>query len=195
MIPHKNRRSIRLKGYDYSQPGAYFITLVTQGRECLFGDVVNGEMQLNAAGQIVLEEWMRTPSMRPEMDIDEFVVMPNHIHGIIIICENNGIPAVGAHGIGAHGGAPLHNHTPQQPQPTHRKPRSLGSFIAGYKSIVTRRVNAQFGTPGVPLWQRNFYERIIRNEKEWDRARLYIINNPLNWELDNENPKYSVINS
>ena len=180
--PNRNRRSIRLKGYDYTQPGAYFFTLVTQGREPLFGKIVDGEMQLNAAGKIAQEEWVRTPSVRPEMGIDEFVVMPNHVHGIVIIRENYDIPAVGAHGC-----APLPEPNNRASQTTHRKPRSLGSFIAGYKSIVTRRVNAHFGTIGVPLWQRNYYERIIRNENEWDRARRYIQNNPLNWELDTEN--------
>ena len=184
--PTRNRRSIRLKGYDYTQPGAYFITLLTQGRECLFGEVVDGEMQLNAAGRIALEEWVRTPSVRPEMGIDEFVIMPNHVHGIVIICD-----IVGAHGRAPLRRAPLQN---DPHQPTHRKPRSLGSFIAGYKSIVTRRVNAHLSTPGTPLWQRNYYDRILRDENEWDRARRYILSNPLNWELDSENPHLTEAN-
>jgi putative transposase len=174
-LAHK-RHSTRLRGYDYSQPGAYFITICTHSRELLFGEIIDGEMLLNAAGQIVMEEWMRTPSVRSEMGIDEFVVMPNHVHGIVVIAENNDFPAVGAHGR-----APLH-------QPTHRKPRSLGSFVAGFKSIVTRRINAQSGTLGKPVWQRNYYEHIIRNENEHNRIRGYILDNPRRWAEDRENP-------
>lgn len=189
--PTPNRRLIRLKGYDYTQPGAYFVTIVTALREPLFGEIVDGEMRLNAAGRIVLEEWQRTPTVRPEMDIDAFVVMPNHVHGIVIIREIDDIPYGGAHGVGAHGRAPqsrAHNGVGACHAPLQRNPRSLGSFIAGYKSIVTRRVNTHFGTPSAPLWQRNFFERIIRNDQEWDRARRYIESNPLNWDLDQEHP-------
>jgi REP element-mobilizing transposase RayT len=118
-----HRRSIRLRGYDYRQPGAYFVTIVTQDRACLFGEVVGEEMHLNELGKIVWEEWFRSAEIRQEIELlpDEFVVMPNHVHGIVWIVESP---------VGAHGRAPLH-HAPLQ-----RLPRSLASFIAGFKSAT-----------------------------------------------------------
>ncbi len=132
------RRSIRLKGYDYTQAGAYFVTICTQGRACLFGEVVNGEMRLNEWGEIVREEWFRSAQIRQEiqLNLDEFVVMPNHIHGIVwFVCD--GIS------VGVHGRAPL---------PVQRILRSLASFIAGFKSAVTKQINEQCSTPGMPVW-------------------------------------------
>jgi len=191
--PQKHhRRSIRLKGYDYSQPGAYFVTICTHERARLFGRVVDEEMVLNAFGEIVWEEWFRSAEIRTEIELfaDEFVVMPNHIHGIVWIVETDvGTHGVGAHGVvgatdvGAHGRAPLR-----------RPPRSLGAFIAGFKSAATKRINALRGTPGVPVWQRNYYEHIIRNpvrangRSPLHAIRRYIADNPLRWHLDRYNP-------
>jgi len=173
-----HRHSIRLRDWDYRTAGAYFITIVARGRECLFGDVVDGLMNLNAYGRIVHEEWMRSTDIRSEIALDAFVVMPNHIHAIVII-RNVGAygrtPPV-AHGAGAHSRVPL------------RPPRSLGSFIAGFKSVATKRINETRGTPGIPVWQRNFYERVIRNDRELNAIRQYITDNPANWEQDTENP-------
>ncbi len=180
--PEKHhRRSIRLKGYDYSQPGAYFVTICAWNRECLFGDVVDGEMRLNDFGLIVYEEWFHSSEMRQEIALfpDEFIIMPNHIHGIIWIVETD------ADHVGAPGRAPLPS--PSR-APFHRPPRSLGSFVAGFKSITTKRINALRGTPGAPVWQRNYYEHIIRDEKSLNRIRQYIAANPLRWHLDRENP-------
>jgi len=144
-----------LKGYDYRQAGTYFVTLCTYNRECLFGEVVDGEMHLNELGQIVHEEWLRSADIRPEMVLDAFVVMPNHLHGIIIITD---APNVGAHDpaagggknapnvVGAHGCAPL----PPGRAPLYRQPRSLESFIAGFKSAVTKRINQIRQTPACP---------------------------------------------
>lgn len=184
-----HRRSIRLKGYDYAQAGAYFVTLVTQGRECVFGEMVDGEMRLNEYGRIAADEWERTPVIRAEIELDAWVVMPNHIHGIIVIN-----PAV----VGADGRPPLpavvraDGRPPRpptgRPPDIQRAPRSLSSFVAGFKSAATKRINERRGTPGVPVWQRNYYERIIRNENELNRIRKYIADNPLKWELDAENP-------
>ena len=185
------RRSIRLRGYDYTQPGAYFVTVCTHHREPLFGQVTNGEMILNEWGRIVWEEWFRSAEIRAEIELfpDEFVVMPNHIHGIVWIVETrdsakyeNARPTVGAHGNapGAHRRAPLH---------LHRPPRSLGSFIAGFKSIVTKRINARRGTPGARIWQRNYWEHIIRDERALDAIRRYIEANPQRWHLDRYNPQ------
>lgn len=89
-IPQQNRQSIRLQGYDYSQAGAYFVTVCTQNRECLFGDIVNGEMRLNEAGRIVADEWLKTAEIRDEIELDECVVMPNHFHGILVIYDRGG---------------------------------------------------------------------------------------------------------
>nr|BCX01830.1 MAG: hypothetical protein KatS3mg041_1876 [Bacteroidota bacterium] len=177
--PEKHRRrSIRLKRYDYAQPGGYFVTICTYERAHLFGQVVDGEMVLNAFGRIVGEEWFRSAEIRAEIELypDEFVIMPNHIHGIVWIVETD---------VGAHGRAPLHNGQLSRP------PRSLGAFVAGFKSIVTKRINALRGTPGAPVWQRNYYEHIIRTEWALHAIRQYIADNPLRWHLDRYNPAAS----
>ncbi len=171
-----HRRPIRLKGYEYTQPGAYFITICAHERAHLFGRVVDGKMVLNEFGEIVREEWFRSADIRAEIELhpDEFVVMPNHIHGIVWIVDN--AVATGPN-VGAHGRAPLH-----------RPPQSLPSLIAGFKSAVTARINQMRGTPGAPVWQRNYYEHIIRTERALNAIRQYICDNPLRWHLDSYNP-------
>ena len=199
-----HRRSIRLPGYDYTQPGAYFVTICTHNREPLFGHVVNGEMVLNAWGRIVWEEWFRSAEIRAEIELfpDEFVVMPNHIHGIVWIVETDD-PNARAHGdasnVGVTGRSPMHGRAPnvgatgRSPlQPRGPAPRSLGSFIAGFKSAVTKRINALRGTPGARVWQRNYYEHIIRNERALNAIRRYIAENPQRWHLDRHNPTATV---
>ena len=184
------RRSIRLKGYDYTQAGAYFVTLCVQGRECLFGTITAGEMILNELGQIVYEEWKRSSEIRREMELDEFVVMPNHMHGILWILESDDVRA---HGRAPQpGGAPIvrADGRPPQRQPPQRAPKSLGSFVAGFKSAATKRINEQRGMPGAPVWQRNYYEHIIRNDADLQRIREYIVNNPLKWDLDQLHPNH-----
>jgi putative transposase len=169
---HCRAASLRLAGHDYADTGAYFVTICTHRRECLFGRIVNGDVQLNDLGRIVVNEWARSASIRPEIDLDAFVVMPNHLHGIVVIDAT-----VGTTGrVGAHGRAPLQRRTP----------RSLGSFVAGFKSATTTHVNALRGTPRAPLWQRNYHDRVIRDENELARIRTYINDNPLRWP-DNEN--------
>ncbi len=175
-----HRRSIRLRGYDYTRPGAYFVTICTRKRVCLFGDVVDGEMRLNALGDVVRDEWFRTAELRPYVRLDEreFVVMPNHIHGIIWIVGDD---TVGDDTVGAQ----------RRCAPTRKPnvtPGSLGAIVRSFKSAVTKRINALRGTPGAPLWQRNYYEHIIRNEEALQRIREYIANNPLRWGQDLENP-------
>ena len=165
-----HRRSIRLSGYDYAEEGAYFVTVVTHQRECLFGGIADGEMRIDRYGEVVRDEWLRSVQIRREIELDAFVVMPNHLHGIVVIRD-----------VGAHGRAPL-------PLAPHRPPRSLGSFVAGFKSAVTKRINRIRGTPGLPVWQRNYYEHIVRDERELDRVRQYIAENPLRWDQDPENP-------
>jgi putative transposase len=168
-----HRRSIRLPGYDYAGTGAYFITICTHQRECLLGDVVDGEVRLSEFGSLVREEWLHSSEIRNEIELDAFTRMPNHIHGIVVIQRPVSSSAMGF--VGAHGCAPIH-----------RPPRSLGSFIAGFKATSTRSVNRLRQSPGVLLWQRNYYEHIIRNDEEWDSLREYTENNPRNWEQDAE---------
>jgi putative transposase len=175
-----HRRSIRLAGYDYSREGAYFITICSAGRACIFGQICDGRMQLSSAGAIVNEEWHRSAEIRRELRLDAFVVMPNHIHGIVFVIA----PSVGAHGGAPSGGAPV-------PHPSlldGRRPRSLGSFVAGFKSATTSRINAERGTPGEPIWQRNYYDHIVRNAADLGRIRRYIAANPARWSMDRENP-------
>lgn len=189
-----HRRSIRLPGYDYTQAGRYFITIVTHERACLFGEVVNGAMRLNAWGEIVRAEWFQTAVVRPYvvLDPDEFVVMPNHVHGIIWIVGDDG----GGVGGGCRGAAPLRpydgdGNPPQRPGgviPNNVVAGSLGAIVRAYKSAVAKRINALRGTPGAPVWQRNYHEHIIRNEEEWQRIWRYIQHNPARWEADRENP-------
>jgi len=169
-----NRHSIRLKGYNYGQPGAYFVTICTHRRECLFGEAVEGEVALSTFGKIVEGEWKISANIRREIELDEFVVMPNHIHGIVSIRDH--------HPVGATGRSPLHS--------IHRTlpPKSLGSFIAGFKSSVTKKINHLRGIPGQPVWQRNYYEHVIRNEIDLEETREYIQNNPLKWLEDENHP-------
>ncbi len=171
-----HRRSVRLPRYNYAQTGAYFVTMCTHQREWLFGEVVDGEMQLNVFGCVV-EEWFASVRIRREIELDVFVVMPNHVHGIVWITEP----------VGAHGRAPQHA-TGRAPFPTlQRKPRSLGAFVAGYKSAVTKRINISRNTPNAPVWQRNYHEHVIRNETALDAIRTYIANNSFHWAADRYN--------
>ncbi len=166
------RRSIRLPHYDYAQPGAYFVTICAHRRLCLFGDIAGSEMQLNAFGRIVEDEWRRSAEIRREILLDAFALMPNHVHGIVFIeCVTDG---------GATRRSPL-----PRPGPARH---SLSSFVAGFKSATTIRINAIRQTPRQPVWQRNYYEHIIRDERDLDPIREYIVGNPANWPTDRENP-------
>lgn len=174
--PNKHhRRSIRLKNYDYSQPGAYFITICTHNRQCLFGEIVNGEMVLNEYGEIAKQCWLEIPVHFPHVQLDEFVIMPNHVHGIIIVGSRHALTlqiAVPPQQIEQFG------------KPTHG---SIPTIIRSYKSACTKQINIIHQSPANPVWQRNYYEHIIRNENELDSIREYIINNPLKWSFDLEN--------
>lgn len=167
----RSRQSIRLQNFDYSQSGAYFITICTYNRNLLLGEVVNGVMVLNEFGRIAVDEWLATQTIRENIIIDKFVVMPNHIHGIIIIRR------------GTLQRAP----TPEQfGKPTSN---SIPTIVRGYKSTVTKQINQLRQTPGANIWQRNYYEHIIRNDDDLAQIREYIVNNPMNWHLDNEYPE------
>ncbi len=166
------RKSIRLKGYDYSQPGAYFVTLCTHNMERIFGRIIAGKMELNTYGLIAREEWFQTAVAHPYLELheDESAIMPNHIHGIIWITE------VGA------------TETVARKTNSGPKPGSLGAIVGQYKSRTTRHINKLRKNSGKSVWQRNYYDRIIRNEKELQSIRKYIENNPLHWENDRGRP-------
>ena len=169
-----HRRSIRLQGYDYAQEGAYFLTVCTHERECLFGKITDGEMHLNDAGLIVAEEWLKTPVIRAEIELDEWVVMPNHFHGIAVITD--------AGATNRHGAKKVKGRPPVAPAGP--KPKSVGAMMSGFKSSVTGHVNAYRQTPGSEVWQRNYWDHIIRNETELTTLRKYIRTNPARWQQD-----------
>jgi putative transposase len=171
------RRSIRLPGYDYASPGAYLVTVCAYNGECLFGDIVDDEMQLNRRGQTACDEWYASEQIRTEVKLDAFVVMPNHLHGIVWFVSP----------VGSHGRAPVPA-DPASGGALRRPRRSLGSFIAGYKSAVTKRVNELRATPGKPLWQRNYWEHVIRDDGSLNEIREYIENNPARWAEDQLHP-------
>ncbi|MBC7260082.1 MAG: transposase [Chloroflexi bacterium] len=174
-----HRRAIRLRGWDYRDAGAYFVTICTHGGQPLFGDVADGTMRLNEYGEIVAACWRDLPRHHPHVELDAFVVMPNHVHGIIVIRGD----ACGR------GDACV---APTADGPRGPIPQSLGAIIGSFKSACTRRINEMRGTPGAPVWQRNYYDRIIRNDREWNAIREYIQNNPITWERDAENPDIPV---
>jgi len=174
-----HRRSIRLQGYDYSQAGAYYITIVAYGREWVFGEIVNGEIRLNQFGAIVRDEWEKSAQIRAEIELGAYVIMPNHFHAVVIITARP------EDGTGDRPVAP----TTVAPTANGPRPQSIGALMAGFKSSVTKRINEIRKTPGIPVWQRNYYEHIIRNDEEHNRIHLYIEANPANWQEDKENPE------
>ncbi|MFC1493789.1 transposase [Thermodesulfobacteriota bacterium] len=175
------RKQIRLPNYNYSTNGFYFITICTKNRENIFGDIPVGAtgwppdtslppddttgIQLNDFGRIVDEELKKSKFIRDEIILDQYVIMPNHIHCIISISSDNNA-----------GGQPA---TPTR--------GTLSSFVNGFKSAVTTRINTLRNMPGEPVWQRSFYDHIIRNKRSLNAIREYIQDNPLNWERDIDN--------
>ena len=157
------RRSNRLRDCDYRQQGVYFITICTYRQVCLYGEVTDGSMQLNQLGRIVAQEWQRTAVLRPYVDLDAFVVMPNHIHGVIVIVEEN---------TDAGGSAKL------------LAAKSLGAIVGQFKGSVTKRIRLLEGLPDIIVWQRNFHDHVVRNDKSLQRIREYIAYNPENWAED-----------
>jgi len=200
---NKNRQSIRLRGYDYSQSGAYFVTICTQNKKCFFGNLVNDKMVLNDAGQMVNIIWNELAINYPGVNIDEFQIMPNHVHGIIVIDNGQARePApTNRQPRGCDNGQPR-NSTNGQPrgfddgQPRGVAPTtglSLPDVVHRFKSLTTARYRhgvKQKQWPPFPgkLWQRNYYEHIVRDENELNDIRRYIMDNPRKWDLDRENP-------
>jgi putative transposase len=182
--PYKHhRRSIRLKGYDYSQDGAYFITLCAYNRELLFGDIIDQKMILNNTGQIAYDEWIKTAEMRPNIELGEFIIMTNHVHGIIII-NNTEYCCRGT----MHRAPTLMPHGPVSEQFGKPMSNTIPIIIRGYKSSLTKQINILRIMPGAPVWQHNYFERIIRDETEYYRIENYIKNNPNHWAEDKNNP-------
>ena len=168
-------RSIRLKGYDYAQAGAYFVTICTHRQDCLLGEIVDEEMMLSAYGEVAKTCFDEIPQHFPHAEVDAFVIMPNHLHGIIVITHGSDVEAQHA--------APLREPVDG---PT---PGSLSTIVRSFKSASTKRINELRGEPRVPVWQRNYYEHVVRNDRDLDRIREYITTNPLKWALDRENPQ------
>ena len=175
------RRSLRLKGYDYTHVGAYFVTIVTQSRLCLFGEIVGKEMRLNKAGKMMCGIWEALPQRFPTIEIDMFVVMPNHLHGIVVI-KNRATTRVAPTEL-MDGGvdAPITDRF------------ALGDVIGAYKSLTT--VEYARGVKQMKwslfhrrLWQRNYYEHVVRHDESLKQLQQYILDNPAQWTFDKENP-------
>ncbi len=181
----RRRRSLRLRQYDYAQAGAYFVTICTHRYRALFGEVVEGQMHLNELGELVRQEWFRSTQIRREIQLnaEEFVVMPNHVHGIVWIvevAETQESDAGGwSTGVAWYGERRAHC---RAPLPLVGRPgRSLPAFVAAFKAASARCVNQRRCTPGAAVWQRNYYEHVIRNERDLEAIRQYIVENPRRW--------------
>ncbi len=194
---HPSRKHIRLPDFDYTLPGDYFVTVVTRDRAQIFGRIFDSRMELNDFGQVVGEEWHKTAILRPEIDLGPFVVMPNHIHGIIRITDlnpHNHMNAVGSRRAVTLPQSGILNNNGNAPIGFDENIERFGKPIAGsiptivraFKSAVTKRINEIRATPGLPIWQRNYFEHIIRTDKEFQEVESYILNNPLNWLSDEE---------
>lgn len=155
------RKQLRLRGYEYAFPGVYFVTICSADRRPIFGSVREGKIVLSRIGEIVRTEWITLTERFPRLALDEFVIMPNHLHGVVAF-------------VGHSGGA--------SPSPT------LFEVIGAFKSISTIKVNKLLRRPGVPLWQRSYYEHIVRTGEDLRKIQRYIFENPLMWSLDPENP-------
>ena len=160
---------MRLPGFDYAQEGSYFVTICSAGRQRFFGDVVDGQVRLNEFGQVAARSWEWLARHFPHVELDEWVLMPNHLHGIIVITDDRRGGSRTAPTNTSSGGF-------------RRKP--LGGLIGAFKTVSTRKINAMRLTPGMLVWQRNYYEHIVRSEDSLREIRQYIVNNPTTWEVD-----------
>ena len=204
--------SHRLKGWDYSSDAVYFITLVTQNRECNLGYILNNEMILSDFGKIIETEWLKSFEIRNELFLDEYIIMPNHLHAIIIIDNNTGNDGtnVGTNVVvETHGRASLPSPSPspspssspsssQSPSPLHRMPKSISSFVGGFKSAINSKIDDYIDKHQLPIpkynrnnhfFQPNYHDHIIRNNRSYEMIKNYIINNPKKWTDDSFNGK------
>lgn len=186
-----HRTSMRYPGYDYSLPGHYFITICVQDRECLFGEIENDEMKLSEIGKIALKKWFEIPLHFKHVILDEFMVMPNHVHGIIEITDKNRHFPVGVQNF-----EPVHSRIPDISNADcyinkFQKiiPGSLGSIVRGYKIVVTNAIKIFINDlESGSIWQRNFYDTIIETDEQLEIIRNYIRENPRIWNNDSNNP-------
>jgi len=212
-----HRRSTRRPGFDYTRTAAYFVTLCAYERACLFGAVEDAAVCLNECGKVVQAAWLKSEAVRQEIVLDAFVVMPNHLHGIVLIVpprtdshpdDPRGYRLDEKHESAstrrAHGHAPLQGddqlmdkgastsvgaHGGAPSTTLRRPPRSLGAMVGGFKAAATARINRLSGMPGAPVWQRNYHDRILRGAREWRACRQYIHDNPACWAHDHLNPE------
>jgi len=161
----RQRQSIRLRNYDYSQAGAYFVTVCMHERQCLLGEIAGDKVEMNNAGRSVWTAWKNIPQHYPGVGVDEFVVMPNHVHGILILGDRAGL----------------------KPAPT-KKSHGLSEIVRAFKTFSAREINKSRGMTSAPVWQRSYYERVIRDKGELNRIRRYIVDNPVMWAMDRNNP-------
>ena len=154
--PPSRRTSLRLPDYDYATPGAYFITVCIKGRKCILGEIRGAEMESDSLGKIAEETWAGLPHHYSGLSLDDFIVMPNHVHGLLWLNESAS---------------------------------GLSEVIRGFKTFSAKRINQARGTPGRPVWQRGFYDHVVRSEHALDKVRAYILDNPAQWHLDRENPE------
>ncbi|TRO79784.1 transposase [Trichloromonas acetexigens] len=186
---HHHRQSVRLRDFDYARGGGYFVTLCAWQRECLFGDVHDVGMRLNDFGMVVGECWAAIPEHFPHVQLDAFVVMPNHVHGVLLFDHRHSA-------VGAQHAAPLQWAAHKMPEPMEKRgitpnnviPGSLGAVVRSFKSAVTKRINTMRDNPGCPVWQRNYHEHVIRDERDLYAIRQYIADNPAKWALDDNHP-------
>ena len=196
---YPRRRHMRLQDYDYSQPGAYFVSICVQHRKCLFGTITDGEMRLNERGQIVVECWNQIPQHFPSVELGEYVIMPNHMHGIIAW---NTTEAKSLHPsennqnrrgflLGCFFKVPSPNNPNAAPETLRRgevPSPALGKIMAYFKYQSTKHINQHYNTPGTRVWQRNYHDHVIRDDRDLQRLRQYIQENPIKWELDQLHP-------
>ena len=189
-----DRQSIRLSGYDYARAGTYFVTICVAGRKQILGQIRNGAAVLSEAGHLVLDAWEQLPLHYPHVRLDEFVVMPNHVHGIVML-DGGGGTGTGRSGAsgdrreagqaGAGRTIPTSRDTPPaHGTPTPARHHPLPEIVRAFKSFSARAINIRRGTPGTPVWQRNYYECILRDARALSRVRRYIRENPAKWGGD-----------
>jgi REP element-mobilizing transposase RayT len=172
----RERRSVRMQGYDYTAAGAYFVTVCAHERRCLFGEIASEQMALNHVGRTIERCWLAIPDHFPGVELDEFVLMPNHLHGIVVLPGS----AATRRQPTATGLAP--------PRTSRPIPRSISTVVGSFKSAAAREINRLNGAPSAPVWQRSYYEHVIRDESSLNQIRQYIADNPRLWAEDAENP-------
>jgi putative transposase len=168
----RQRKSPRLAGYDYAENGAYFVTICTHNREMLFGEVVDGEMRLNDVGKVADWGWTQITTHFSQVEINCYVVMPNHVHGIIIIVNGNTVGTTHASSL------------PHTSRPNGPKRGSLSAIVGSYKSAVTKQINQIFNLDSGHIWQERYHDHIIRNDDTLNKIRGYVQTNPARWQED-----------